>query len=75
MAHELIKKHSTKSDDFFPALAQENSFPFSKAQLEAFIKNPAEFSGDAQNQCSKVQKLIAAKIKSKVSKVTLSDLR
>ena len=75
VAHELIKKHSTKSDEFFNGLAQENGFPFSKAQLEAFIKNPAEFSGDAQNQCSKVQKLIAAKIKSKVSKVTLSDLR
>ena len=75
VAHELIKKHSTKSDDFFAALAQENSFPFSKVQLEAFIKNPAEFAGDAQNQCSQVQKLITAKIKGKISKVALSDLR
>lgn len=75
VAHELIKKHSTKSDDFFNALAQENGFPFSKAQLEAFIQNPADFAGDAQNQCSQVQKLIAAKIKGKVSKVALSDLR
>jgi adenylosuccinate lyase len=75
VAHELIKKHSTKSDDFFTGLARENGFPFSKAQLEAFIKNPAEFSGDAQNQCSQVQKLITAKIKGKVSKITLSNLR
>ena len=75
VAHELIKKHSTKSDEFFNGLAQENGFPFSKAQLEAFIKDPAEFAGDAQNQCSQVQKLIATKIKDKVSKVTLSDLR
>ena len=75
VAHELIKKHSTKSDDFFAGLTQENGFPFSKAQLEVFVKNPAEFAGDAQNQCSQVQKLIVAKIKGKVSKVTLSDLR
>ena len=75
VAHELIKKHSTKSDNFFGGLAQENGFPFSKEQLEAFIKSPAEFAGDAQNQCSQVQKLITAKIKGKISKVTLSDLR
>jgi adenylosuccinate lyase len=75
VAHELIKKHSTKSDDFFAALAQENGFPFSKTQLEVFIKDPAEFAGDAQNQCSQVQKLITSKIEGKVSKVTLPDLR
>ena len=75
VAHELVKKHSTKSDNFFTGLAQENGFPFSKAQLEALIKDPAEFAGDAQNQSSQVQKLITSKIKGKVSKVTLSDLR
>ena len=75
VAHELVKKHSTKSDNFFAGLAEENGFPFSKPQLEAFIIDPAEFAGDAQNQCSQVQKLIMAKTKDKVSKVTLSDLR
>ena len=75
VAHELIKKHSTKSDEFFTGLTQENGFPFSKAQLEALIKDPAEFAGDAQNQSSQVQKLITSKIKGKVFKVTLSDLR
>jgi adenylosuccinate lyase len=58
VAHELVKKHSTKSDNFFAGLAEENGFPFSKPQLEAFIIDPAEFAGDAQNQCSQVQKLI-----------------
>jgi len=74
-AHELIKKHSTKSDDFFAGLSKESGFPFSKEQLESFVKDPAEFVGDAQNQCAEVQKLIATKVKGKVSKVTLSDLR
>jgi adenylosuccinate lyase len=75
VAHELIKRHSTKSDDFFGGLSQESGFPFSKEQLESFVKNPAEFAGNAQNQCAEVQKLIVAKVKGKVSKVTLSDLR
>jgi adenylosuccinate lyase len=75
VAHELIKKHSTKSEDFFTGLSQESGFPLSKEQLESFVKNPAEFAGNAQNQCTEVQKLIAAKVKGKVSKVTLSDLR
>ena len=75
VAHELIKKHSTKTGDFFTGLSQESGFPFSKEKLESLIKNPAEFAGNAQNQCDEVQKLIAAKIKSKVFKVTLSDLR
>jgi adenylosuccinate lyase len=74
-AHELIKKHSTKSNDFFGGLSQESGFPFSKEQLELFVKNPAEFAGSAQNQCAEVQKLITTKVKGKFSKVTLSDLR
>ncbi len=74
-AHELIKKHSTKSNDFFGGLSQESGFPLNKEQLESFVKNPSEFAGNAQNQCTEVQKLIATKVKGKVSKVTLSDLR
>jgi adenylosuccinate lyase len=75
VAHELIKEHSTKSDEFFGGLSQESGFPFSKEQLESFVKNPAEFAGSAQNQCAEVQRLIVAKVKGKVSKVALSDLR
>jgi adenylosuccinate lyase len=75
VAHDLIKKHSSKSDDFFTGLSQESSFPLSLEQLESFVKNPAEFAGNAQNQCAEVQKLIAAKVKGKVSKFALSDLR
>jgi adenylosuccinate lyase len=75
VAHQLIKKHSTKSDDFFMGLFQEIGFPLSKDQLESFVKNPAEFAGNVQNQCAEVQKLIVAKVKGKVSKVALSDLR
>jgi adenylosuccinate lyase len=75
VAHELVKRHSTKSDDFFTGLSQESSFPLSLEQLESFVKNPAEFAGSAQNQCAEVQKLIATKVKGKVSKVTFSDLR
>ena len=74
-AHHLIKKHSTKSDDFFMGLSQESGFPLSKEKLESFVKNPAEFAGNAQNQCAEVQRLIVAKVKGKVSKVALSDLR
>jgi adenylosuccinate lyase len=74
-AHELIKKHSTKSDDFFAGLSQESGFPLSKEQLVSFVKNPPEFAGDAQNQCAQVQKLIGARIKGKVFKVILSELR
>jgi adenylosuccinate lyase len=75
VAHQLIKKHSIKSYDFFMGLSQESGFPLNKEQLESFVKNPAEFAGNAQNQCAEVQKLIATKVKGKVSKVTLSDLR
>jgi adenylosuccinate lyase len=74
-AHELIKKHSTKSGDFFAGLAQEGGFPFSAEQLQSFIKDPADFAGNAERQSSEVQKLITDKVKGKISKVALSELR
>ena len=74
-AHELIKKHSTKSKDFFAGLAQENRFPFSMEQLQLFIKDPADFAGNAEKQSTEVQKLISDKAKGKISKVVLSELR
>jgi adenylosuccinate lyase len=75
VAHELIKKHSTKSKDFFAGLAQENGFPFSMEQLQLFIKDPADFAGIAIQQSDEVKKLISTKIKGKISKVELGDLR
>jgi adenylosuccinate lyase len=74
-AHELIKKHSTKSKDFFAGLAQENGFPFSMEQLQLFIKDPADFVGNAGKQSAEVQKLISDKVKGKISNVALSKLR
>jgi adenylosuccinate lyase len=74
-AHELIKKHSTKSKDFFAGLAQENGFPFSMEQLQLFIKDPADFAGNAGKQSAEVQKLISDKVKGKISNVALSKLR
>jgi adenylosuccinate lyase len=74
-AHELIKKHSTKSKDFFAGLARENGFPFSIEQLQSFIKDPADFAGNAGKQSTEVQKLISDKVKGKISKVLLSELR
>jgi adenylosuccinate lyase len=74
-AHELIKKYSTKSGDFFAGLSQENGFPLSKEQLQSFIKDPADFAGNSEKQSAEVQKLISDKIKGKISKVLLSELR
>jgi adenylosuccinate lyase len=74
-AHELIKKHSTKSGDFFAGLAQESGFPLSAEQLQSFIKDPADFAGNAERQSAEVQKLISDKVKGKISKVVLSELR
>ena len=39
------------------------------------IKNPADFIGMALQQSDEVKKLISAKIKGKISKVELGDLR
>jgi adenylosuccinate lyase len=74
-AHELIKKHSTKSHDFFAGLTQEGGFPLSAEQLQSFIKDPADFAGNAERQTAEVQKLITDKVKGKISKVILSELR
>jgi adenylosuccinate lyase len=74
-AHELIKKHSTKYQDFFGSLVSEKEFPLNLDQLNSFIKNPADFSGNSLQQTDEVKKIIALKIKGKVSKVELGDLR
>jgi adenylosuccinate lyase len=75
VAHEVIKKHSTKSKDFFGSLVYEKEFPLSLDQLNSLTKNPADFAGNAIQQTDDVKKIIASKIKGKVSKVELGDLR
>jgi adenylosuccinate lyase len=74
-AHELIKKHSTKSDDFFGSLVIEKDFPLTLDQLNSFIKDPDDFGGIAMQQSDQVKKLISTKIKGKISKIELGDLR
>jgi adenylosuccinate lyase len=75
VAHELIKKHSVNSADFFESLAAEKDFPLTVDELNALIKNPKDFAGNALNQAEEVKKSISTKIKGKVSSVDLSDLR
>jgi adenylosuccinate lyase len=74
-AHELIKKHSISSADFFESLSAEKDFPLTVDELNALIKNPEDFAGNALNQVEEVKRSISTKIKGKVSSVDLSDLR
>jgi len=74
-AHEIIKRHSTKSKDFFRSLVLEKDFPLTLDQLNSLIENPADFAGNAIEQSDEVKKLVSSKIKGKVSKVELSELR
>ena len=75
VAHEMIKKNSTKSKDFLGLLVSEKEFPLTLDQLNSLIKNPGDFSGNSLQQTDEVKKIIASKIKGKVSKVELGDLR
>jgi adenylosuccinate lyase len=74
-AHEMIKKHSTKSKDFFASLVLEKDFPLTLDQLNLLIRNPADFAGIALQQSDEVKKLISKKVKEKISKVELEVLR
>jgi len=75
MAHELIKKHSTKSSNFFESLAAEKEFPLSIVELNNLIKSASDFAGNALSQIEEVKKSIQDKIKGKITRVELSDLR
>jgi adenylosuccinate lyase len=75
VAHEMIKKHSTKSNDFFESLVMEKEFPLTLDQLNSLIKDPSNFAGIATQQSDEVKKQISMKIKGKISKVALGDLR
>jgi adenylosuccinate lyase len=74
-AHQLIKKHSTTSDNFFEALANEKEFPLSLNQLKDLIKDPSDFAGMAVEQSRSVAKKIKSVTNSKISKVELTKLR
>jgi adenylosuccinate lyase len=75
IAHQLIKKHSTASANFFGALASEKEFPLSLDQLKDLIKEPSDFAGMAEEQSRSVAKKIKSVTDSKISKVELTQLR
>jgi adenylosuccinate lyase len=75
VAHEMIKKHSTKSKDFFGSLVMEKGFPLTLDQLNLLIKNPADFAGTSLQQSDGLKKIISTKVKGKISKVELEVLR
>jgi adenylosuccinate lyase len=77
VAHEIIKKHATTTtpSNFFAALSSEKDFPLSIDQLNKLISNPAEFAGLAFRQTLSVTEMIRERIKNKISKVELTDLR
>jgi len=77
VAHEIIKKYATTTtpNKFFSALSIEKDFPLSLDQLTKLISNPAEFTGLALTQTNSVKEMITGRIKSKISKVELTDLR
>jgi adenylosuccinate lyase len=76
-AHEMIKKHAmtTTPSKFFAALASEKDFPLSLDQLNKLILSPAEFAGLTLMQTLSVKEMISVRIKNKISKVDLTDLR
>jgi adenylosuccinate lyase len=75
VAHQLIKKHSITSTNFFKALAGEKDFPLSLDQLKDLIKDPSDFVGMAAEQSRIVAKKIKSVTDGKISKVELTKLR
>jgi adenylosuccinate lyase len=77
VAHEIIKKHATTTipSKFFAALSSEKDFPLSLDKLNKAISNPAEFAGLALVQTLSVKEMITERVKNKVSKVELPNLR
>ena len=74
VAHQLIKKHSTVSANFFEALASEKDFPLSLGKLNDLIHDPSDFAGMAAEQSEFVSKKIKSVTDSKISKVELTQL-
>jgi adenylosuccinate lyase len=77
VAHEMIKKHATTTtpSKFFAAISSEKDFPLPLDQLNKLISSPAEFAGLALMQTLSVKEMITGRIKDKISKVELTDLR
>jgi adenylosuccinate lyase len=77
VAHEIIQKYAitTAPDKFFAALFNEKDFPLSLDQLNKVISNPSEFAGLALVQTLSVKEMITGRIRDKISKVELTDLR
>jgi adenylosuccinate lyase len=77
VAHEIIKKYATAStpSKFFEALSSEKDFPLSLDQLNKLTSSPVEFAGLALVQTLSVKEMITERIKDKISKVELIDLR
>jgi adenylosuccinate lyase len=76
-AHEVIKKHATNTtpSKFFAVLSSEKDFPLSLDQLNKLILSPVEFTGLALIQINSVKEMISGRIRGKISKVELTDLR
>ena len=69
VAHEVIKEHAVaaalgmregKANNFLDALAGDDRIPFKRAELDALIGNPIEFTGDARQQVARVVSRIDA---------------
>ena len=74
-AHQLIKRHSTTSGNFFESLAKEKEFPLSIDQLKNLIKDPLNFASMAAEQSRFVTQRIKSVTDSKITKVELDQLR
>jgi adenylosuccinate lyase len=62
-AHEIIKEHAVKSalemregkkNQLLDYLASDDRLPFNRAELDALISNPLEFTGEAHAQTQRV---------------------
>jgi adenylosuccinate lyase len=69
VAHEAIKEHAVaaalgmregKANNFLDAIAGDTRIPFKRAELDALIGNPLEFTGDARQQVARVVSRIDA---------------
>jgi adenylosuccinate lyase len=68
-AHEAIKEHAVaaalgmragKANNFLDAISDDARIPFKRAELDALIGNPLEFTGDARQQVARVVSRIDA---------------
>jgi adenylosuccinate lyase len=69
VAHEVIKEHAVtaalgmrngQGNNFLDALAADSRLPFDRAELDALIGDPLEFTGDARQQVARVVSRIDA---------------